>query len=559
MTDLLPGSGSRELRSDAIPAAHPISLWPWWILIGAACAGLGALSLMLVPQSDDWFFASIGRDLGVLDGCRTLYLTWTGIWVCLGLVIGLPAWLGPFWAVRVESLIALIALGSAIHAVLRVLHPQVAHRSTILAAGGILALGVVTSEAQEGVFWGSTACNYSLGLAWALWLWVAAYDPAQPTIRRRILVLVLALILPGFSESIGVIAGGLLVLGCLLRPANRWLWAGALLGLALGSLPVILSPGNALRLHSSGGMRSFAEANWLVFSSLRSLLNGQTLLLWAVAVSLPTVFATTVRPAGGDLRRIGLCVGFLLTIGWAAMLPAALATGEITPHIANLGWYAVYAACLITALPVGRWMADLPASRMRIVIGCGVTIIGAAGLVSGAVHHDVPSLATLAMMLAGAAIIGAQRIPARMFGLVSWLLLALLLMRDLAYDAVIKAPLRARVWQDRDSILHAAAGRGEAVVMVPSLPDDAYPRLTFLTDLTLNPNLGWAREIARWYKVKRVWVDNRAGMSPTLLSTWERSYAAEVLLYEKRVWLPTPTLPLPEAADTKPPPTSDSR
>ena len=520
-------------------------VWPWYALVCVAWVGLCVLSLMLVPQSDDWFFARIGRDMGVYTACSHMYQTWTGLWLCLTLVIGIPSVIGPFWAVRLESLIAIHALWLGVYAVLDSLYPNISRRSGLSTAGGIVALGVVTSQAQEGVYWGSTACNYSMGLAWVLLLWSYAYKHPEPTWKQRLAVMLLALIAPGFSESVAVIAGGLLTLGFLLRPNSGWLiWAYALLGLALGSVPVIFCPGNALRLEATGGMRSFGEANALVLAQMIQFADGRALLMWSVVAALPTAVIRVMPRPHTSIRELITAVGILMMIGWAAMFPAALGTGEITPHIANLGWYSVYAILIITGWAVGCWLTYLPVYRMRALFGTLLLVTGLGLLGEALFQGDFVSLSALANVLLGVITLGCPRVPQRIITLAGWLLLAFLLFKDLAYDATILAPQRARIWNERDSLMRAAAKRSETVVLVPALPDNAYPRLSFLTDLTLSPGLGWSGEIAKWYGVKRIWVDQRPGMSENLRHMWESSFAAEVMLHDHRIWIPNPLPPL---------------
>lgn len=514
-------------------------VWPWHLLISVAWAGLCLLALLLVPQSDDWFFARISREMGFFTAFSHIYQTWTGLWLCLTLVIGLPVVIGPFWAVRLESLIAIHALWLGVYAVLGSLFPNISRQHGLGAAGGIVALGIVTSQAQEGVYWGATACNYSMGLAWVLLLWSYAYRHPEPTGKQRLVVLLVAMVTPGFSESVAVIAGGLLTLGWLLRPTIGWLiWTYALLGLTLGSLPVIFCPGNALRLEASGGMRPLAETTALVLSQMWHFFDGKALLIWAVIVALPTIFQRLLPRPETNLRPLVITVGLVVIIGWAAMFPAALGTGEITPHIANLGWYSVFSLLIVTGWTTGRWLTNLPDGRIRLLFGGLLLLTGLGLLAEALLHGEFVSLSTLAIMVLGALILGVPRVSQRILTVGCWLLLAFLLFRDLAYDATILAPRRAHVWNERDSLLRAAAKRSEAVVLVPALPDTAYPRLSFLSDLTLSPGLGWSEEIAKWYGVKRIWVDQRQEMPENLRRLWESSFAAEVLLYENRIWTP---------------------
>jgi len=495
----------------------------WWALVSTALLGLFGLALMMVPQADDWFFARLGRDLGTATATAWMYAHWQGLWGYNLLNIGSLEAFGPFWGVRVQAMLAIPIVISGVVAVLRVSYPQVAMRHLILAGGGVSALAIVASAANEGIYWGATVANYSLGAAVCMHAWAIGMDPAPLSWKRRAVIVVLAASIPSLSETMAVAAVGLLTLGAFLRPGRSCLpWAYMALGLAIGGITVVMAPGNAVRLQAAGGGATLLEGTTMAWNALITM-PAIGWLVWAVAIALPYALALPLRRPP-NLWRPCLASLILAATGWAAMIPAAIGTGDVTPHVWNVGWYATYAALLVTGITLGRLLACSTA-RWPTRIGWALLPIGLL-----IIAHELVAQETLSPSGCAALIIALTCLRAARDLLAGLILLAacIMLFGRLGPDALVSAPARYNAWIERDAILRAAGERGEAVAVVPRLPEDAYPSLSFFVDLTSNPSYSHSLNVAAWYKISLIWLDQRDQMPPRIRERWEAALATDV-------------------------------
>lgn len=380
----------------AIPRS---GLW----LIALTCVAVAACAAWIGtfthPQADDYVYGNLARDHGVFGGMVEYYMTWNGRIVastfCF-LALGADIPLGVYRALPAALLLGLFL---AFRAFVGALVPRGVPRTNRWLMAAMLTLLYFTgmTSLREGMYWASGSLNYQP--SHMLGLLLAALLLRRPVPRWAIwLAPPLALAMAMANESGMLVEAMALAAGVAwafsTRAPNRFVWAAALAGCALGMALDLAAPGLRVRsvteADSSGQARDFLRsfAGSFHYAGIAMLRLASNPAFWGVLIlGLPW----QVR-ADGSLRR-GLCRWWVAAVPllWfglaaAALFPVQFATGINVPgRIMNVsGWVLVAGllpacACLASLLlrlaPGRRLLARLP-GRAVVTLAVLAVVLG---------------------------------------------------------------------------------------------------------------------------------------------------------------------------------------
>ncbi|MBE7491727.1 MAG: hypothetical protein HS108_08250 [Planctomycetes bacterium] len=379
---------------------------PRWAIavVAVACVVLAACAVWIGtfthPQADDYVYALMARQHGVLGGQLEYYMTWNGRGFASAMCFFALGAEMPLSVYRAVPALVLAGLFAGFALLTRSLLGRAAPRGQCLLLAGVLTLLYFTGavSTREGFFWLSGSLNYQP--SHILGLLLAALLLRQPLPRGAPwLAALLALCMALANES------GMLVLAMALtafatwalatRSLARWAALAALAACALGMVIDLAAPGLRVRSMIETGVGSGTRPRDPLWAFAGSFGHGATALarllihpaFWGVLVlGLPWL----VR-ADGRLRR-RLCrwwvpVVPVLWLGFAAgaLFPVQFATGIEPPgRIMNVaGWVLVAgalpaAACLLS-LVLRLAPARAAAQRLpgRVVVAVGALAVTA--------------------------------------------------------------------------------------------------------------------------------------------------------------------------------------
>lgn len=480
MDRMPPGPMTAEVRSGSAVA-----------MAALVVATYAMLCLYAYPANDDWFFASAGRDQGVLASLSSYWQGTGGRWAAvlplyaLGWSSHLPA-IYPFLAAL--NLAALFAAGVLLaHLAGLRSWPRLLAAGLVLGAVQFTALTVLDigtlgphAAMPETVYWMSGAWAYAMAyplLAAALWaMWAAARWPAVAVLA------VVGLVVPGMSETAAVLAIVLGLAGAAAGNPRGWILAGAALaGFGLGAM----APGNLQRLallrsevDAQSGLAKLPGAMLACLGATAThlrdwLLNPAVLALLAVAGRLGA--AAQPPPAGAERawRRRAVAAAAAVPVGvWAASVPSVALVGFLEARQEGIVSLAAVAGLAITAFAAGRgWAGSWPSRWMPWVLAVALLAAAVARLVWRSPIAPMPWWvhALAATTLAAATFALLRRHPAGLM-----LVLAAALLWQPAWwqavaDATGKAPRLSRRQHARDQEVLRLAGLGYRHMALPWL------------------------------------------------------------------------------------------
>jgi hypothetical protein len=429
-------------------------------------AVVAVLALAAYPARDDWTWAVLGRDRGLVGGLTEHWQQWSGRWaysvVMLlgGLVPDLYVPLYPLWPLLTAG--AVVVAGRCL--------------AGSWAWGAVLgAAALLMPQPGEGLFWQSGAVGYVLPLALGAILLTRIWHPS---------VLFLAgMVLGGWTETPALLLAGWCV-ATLHRPASRWV----LTGLVLGMVTLVAAPGNAHRLALVGGWKPLAPAVANGASTVLDLLGQVVAAPWVAALAAlvaprqppppawraPLLVATAVAAATASCASVGFCEPRQGMALWLHLLVVVLTVAPALPRFAFPLW--LVASLILGPLPEG------PA-----LIGHGVA-------------------AAVLLVLVGRAVVRRQE-PA-------WaLVLAVALAGAPAGVRLTEDALRAPAWRTwlahRDAAVQDLQREGARRVTMPLAPAELRPAVASVGDVMTGSDwLGQAW--AHWHGLEAVRVDPRA-------------------------------------------------
>lgn len=481
------------------------------LVLASPLAVFLALAVFAYPATDDWVFAAMAQDRGIVGGTLDHLRGWGGRFTAIPanlLVHSLPyPWL-TFPAAITANLLGLVLAW-------RMLLPRdLAHPWLWSAAAAGLLAATLPSRA-EGLYW---LCGMIAYVA-PFTLVAVLVGALRRWPERRWLPPVLAaggVLVAGCGETATILAGssacGLWLLG---RPQARWLaW-----GLATGTALSLAAPGTWARLSQAGGpaMGGGGWANSLTYSwdlacgLLRDLGRGPTPFALLVATVLGGQCPT--RPRAG----LPLVAVALMALGTTlAMAPSHLALGVVEGRQRDAAWCLVLPWALACAWWLGArhpaWLIRPAAAAAPGLIVAGILAL----LLAAAGEPQFTGLAVLAAWMVGLVVLGGGIWWMR-WATTPWLLagmavLAMWMSGPLAVgwlDLLVRAPHRRGEQWARDAGVRTLAAQGVRHLRVPFPDPDFYPSTISVGDLA-NANTWWNKAYARRQGVESVACDPRS-------------------------------------------------
>jgi len=280
----------------------PLRRAPW--LLAASLVPFFLLALFTHPAADDFVYAAWAEDLGLVGVQQFWYVNWCGRYTATlvqtgfplavdmtrayplvplallaGLVVSLAAFLAALEGLLRQPLLPQLgqedplggphSVPSTQYSVLSTQYPgdSEAHRGRREARGcgrpvwvlaAVFAALYVTQMPRvcEGFYWLAGGATYQLALILTLLVLALAFS-ARPGGSRLLLALeasaaaLLALAAAGCNETMLPLVSLILLVGAMVswkrKHPGRWVWTAALAAYVVGSLAVVLAPGNALR------------------------------------------------------------------------------------------------------------------------------------------------------------------------------------------------------------------------------------------------------------------------------------------------------------------------
>lgn len=487
------------------------------LILASPLAVFLALAAFSYPALDDWHFAVIAKEHGVIGGTLDHLRGWGGRFTVIPanlLLHSLPFPGLVFPAAIAANLIALVVAWRLLLPT-GVVHPWL----WAVAAAGLMASTM--PRQAEGLYWlcGMLAYVAPFSLV-ALLVGLLRHQP-----NSRWLPLLLAcggVLLSGCGETVTALGGatacGLWALG---RPQARWLGLGLLLGFALS----MAAPGTWVRLRSSDGA-VLHSGTWMEAVSLSWTLN------WRLAIGLvqgPMPFALLTaamlgsRSAPPISSRLPLIAIPVMAIGGsAALLPSVLALGLAEGRQRDAVWLLLLSWALASAWWLGarfsHWLGapqpdfgktTAPAGRGLVVCAAAAALLSIA---DGPPQQDILVLSayllgTLVLVL------GVWRL--RAFAC-TWLLgglatLSLWLSPPLevaCLDLLVRAPYRRHEQSLRDAGVRALAAHGTRNIRVPFPEPRFHPTTISISDLS-TAGCWWNQSYALLHGVDEIRADPR--------------------------------------------------
>lgn len=488
------------------------------LVLASPLAVFLALAVFAYPATDDWVFAAMAQDRGIVAGTLDHLRGWGGRFTAIPanlLVHSLPCpWLA-FPAVIAANLLGLVLAW-------RMLMPRdLAHPWLwSVAATGLLA-ATLPSRA-EGLYW---LCGMVAYVA-PFTLVAVLVGALQRWPERRWLqptLLAGGVLVAGCGETVTILAGasacGLWLLG---RHQARWLvW-----GLAAGAALSLAAPGTWARLSQAGGP-ALGGGGWA----------GALISSWDLACGLlgdlgrgPAPFALLTAALLGSRcptrPRAWLplvAVPLMLLATTLALAPSQLALGVVEGRQRDAAW------CLVLpwALACAWWLgARHPSWLLRpssAIAAPGLLAAGTLALLLTATGNPPFGSTSVVAAWIGGLLALAGGVWWWRRATTPWLLggmtvLAMWMSGPLAVgwlDLLIRAPYRRSEQWARDAGVRALAAQGVRHIRVPFPDPDFYPSTISVGDLA-NANTWWNRAYARRQGVETVACDPRSAAAEPL-------------------------------------------
>jgi hypothetical protein len=295
----------------------------------------GVAALFTAYAADDYCQALAAREHGIFGSTVNAYMTWSGRYsqnIASGTAYTLFGQAAPL----------LMAFGSLATLVL-ILNSLYGSAGVLLALAFLLALG---ENIWQGLFWMPANITYVVPILFLLILMRGKENPY-----------LLAALIPGFNESVGV----LLAFGALLH--RKWLLAViALVATAIA----FLAPGNAVRA-AFFEQRAVTDSIAVGIVIISRFLTG--LLIHAPIALLAALVAGMMLPKVRD----GRLVTILLAAIALGIIPTLHLSGAVTPRVLVLPTAAIVGLCFHLGQVMGQRTTLAPqlkyATALLVIVG----------------------------------------------------------------------------------------------------------------------------------------------------------------------------------------------
>jgi hypothetical protein len=310
-----------------------------------------ALGLYAHPTSDDFDYAYVAREHGILGGVIHFYQSWSGRYASAAITLAfgrLTDLAQSYWMVTAASLLTLYAAFLyAARALCR-----------LLGMGSALMLGhlallfylLFIPRLDTAFYWLAGAATYQPGNALFLifvGVWADYFaGPAMPgrDLRFGLILAMLAALIAGMNETIMLVTAGLSALMAVvvlrLRGPRIGVWLPPLIVILVAGAIAAFAPGHEVRLGIIGEVGNESPGRSLLISLLHALVTAVKLLLFAL-IFLQLGFMRTILAEGlarfdGIIARLSTGERILLPLAFIGLLillffPAAWAKGAEAP------------------------------------------------------------------------------------------------------------------------------------------------------------------------------------------------------------------------------------
>ncbi|MFB1488220.1 MULTISPECIES: DUF6056 family protein [unclassified Thiocapsa] len=327
------------------------------IAFGVVLVCLALLSLLLAlglyahPTSDDFDYAYVAREHGILGGVIHFYQNWSGRYASAAVTLAFGRWVDltqSYWIVTAASLLTLYAAFLyAFRALCRLLGIG---RPIVLGHLAFLFYVLFIPRLDTAFYWLAGAATYQAGNALFL-LFVGVWadyfgGPATQTrdLRFGLILAALAALIAGMNETIMLVTAGLSALMAVvvlrLRGPRIGVWLPPLIVIMVLGAIAAFAPGHEVRMGIIGEVGNESPGRSLLISVFHALLTALKLVLFAL-VFLQIGFVRTILAEGlarfdGILGRLSAADRILLALAFLGLLvllffPAAWAKGAEAP------------------------------------------------------------------------------------------------------------------------------------------------------------------------------------------------------------------------------------
>jgi hypothetical protein len=324
---------------------------------GIVLACLALLLLLLAlgfyahPTSDDFDYAHVAREHGILGGVTRFYQNWSGRYASAAITLAFGRWVNltqSFWLVTAASLLTLYA--AFLYSVLALSRLLGIGRPLVLGHLAFLFYVLFIPRLDTAFYWLAGAATYQAGNALFLVLvgvWADYFGgTAAPSrdLRFGLLLTVPAALIAGMNETIMLVTVGLSAIMAVVVVRLR----GPRIGVWLPPLAVVLvfgaiaafAPGHDVRMGIIGEVGNESLGRSLLISVFHALVTALKLILFAL-VLLQIGFVRTLLAEGlarfdGILGRLSAAQRILLALAFFGLVvliffPAAWAKGAEAP------------------------------------------------------------------------------------------------------------------------------------------------------------------------------------------------------------------------------------
>ncbi|WP_296806304.1 hypothetical protein [Thiocapsa sp.] len=328
-----------------------------WVGIGVVLACLVLLVLLLAlglyahPTSDDFDYAYVAREQGILGGVIHFYQNWSGRYASAAITLVFGRWVDlaqSYWMVTAASLVTLYAAFLySVRALCRLLEIG---RPLMLGHLAVLFYVLFIPRLDTALYWLAGAATYQAGNALFLLfvgVW-ADYFGGQATqtrdLRFGLILAALAAMIAGMNETIMLVTVGLSAVMVVVVLRLR----GPRIGVCLPPLIVILvlgaiaafAPGHEVRLGIIGEVGNESPGRSLMISVFHALVTALKLLLFALVFLqigfVRSILAEALARFEGILGGLSAADRIQLALAFIGLLvllffPAAWAKGAEAP------------------------------------------------------------------------------------------------------------------------------------------------------------------------------------------------------------------------------------
>jgi hypothetical protein len=325
--------------------------------VGVVLAALALLFLLLAlglyahPTSDDFDYAYVAREQGILGGVIHFYQNWSGRYASAAITLAFSRWVDlaqSYWMVTAASLLTLYAAFLySFRALCRLLGMG---RPIVLGHLAFLFYLLFIPRLDTAFYWLAGAATYQPGNALFLvfvGVWADYFSGAATTTRDLLFGLVLAVLaalIAGMNETIMLVTVGLSALMAIvvlrLRGPRIGVWMPPLIVILVLGAIAAFAPGHDVRLGIIGEVGNESLGRSLLISVFHALVTALKLVLFSL-ILLQIGFVRTLLAEGlarfdGIIGRLSTTQRTLLPLAFIGLLvllffPAAWAKGAEAP------------------------------------------------------------------------------------------------------------------------------------------------------------------------------------------------------------------------------------